>query len=226
MTELGHAFDGNQEYAKAIEQLTEASELAHRSEDVHSIGLVLFKLGRVYYHNRQMPESREAFLSAQRKMESLNHLEARVAILNYLIFISIWLGEKDDALQLAKEHAYEYERAGNAAGHDYAIAIIALVEDALDAKKDNGMLIDTEFNITPYIGPIYWNAIMIYLNSTLVEKAIEWFEKGIPYLKERHVEILQGGPDESPYLNELRAHSRFDELVGKYYATHNLSSSV
>ncbi len=213
LSTLGHAHTGKGDYDKAVEHLAKAASLTETTNDSHSIGSTFFSLGVAYYNGGQVDRAIEAWnrsLQANERLANLTHI---TVIYNRLTYAYMRKGELDQALHYADKQLESSTLIADSHYIANSYGMLGCIYDYKSSRKQAEQFFSQALDLAHEDGSMYQTIILSYLCLNEVDKAIRWLERGLPYLKERHIEYLKSGPAYTPAFDLLRQDARFKAWV-------------
>jgi len=214
LSNLGQAYSGRKNFDEAIKFLAETTQHAEETGDLDLIGVAYFKLGIALHESMRTDEAISAW---NESIHAIKQLSGRygdlAAIYNYLLYAHLLIDDVPEAIKCAEEELRLYGASANRRRRAASLAILGSLYDAMgdsEASENSFNLaleLDSESDLT------YHSAVIIYLYLENVEKAIQWLEKGSPYLKDHHFDYLLNCPSYKPSFDALRSDERFLKLL-------------
>lgn len=98
LTELGKAFDGNHESAKAIQAFEKALAIRRQLQDASSQGIILDFIGQSYFDAGNYPSALRYYLKSLDIFKSVNDIERISIVQNDLGIVNTYIGNYEVAL--------------------------------------------------------------------------------------------------------------------------------
>ena len=197
-SEMGHAYGNLGDLELAEEYIARASHLAKKNRNWYLIGYSYFKLGMTYDKRDLLDDAIQAWDLSLKNLRKLDGFHNEIdAVYSHLISAYTRLKKGEKALDLSKSrllHNQEHPVKINTAK---SLATMACIQDELGSNAKAQSNFAKALDLAENDGYVYFNIILAYLDLDNVGKAHEWFQKGKPFLSERHIQTLQHGSPKS-----------------------------
>jgi predicted ATPase/DNA-binding SARP family transcriptional activator len=217
LSTMGHAYSSKGDYEKAAEHLARAAKLAKGTRDFHTIANTSFSLGLAYYNGGHVDQALVAWNESLQASGMIGNPGAIAAIYNRLTQASIREGDIDQALNYAHRQLEHYRESDDPTRIAMAYGVLACLYEAKNFPVDARKLFRQALDSGSREDLVYYNVIVTYLYLGNLDKALEWLERGLPYLKDKQIEHLNSCPAYTPTFNLLRQDQRFQTLIHRKF---------
>ena len=211
--EIGNTHSWRHDFGEARAYLEQAASLAFQAGDVYSKALARFQIGQAYDFEGDVDQAIQAWKESLETLSQLSGQEDGIgAVCNHIVYAYLQKEELQPAFEYARKY-YDVLKASSATQRATAAGMLACLHHAKGAHARANQFFDEALELGSSHGSMYFNIVQTYVMLDRIGDALDWLERGLPYLQVRHLRYLQNPPRNTESFQRLHDEKRFAELL-------------
>lgn len=216
LAELGTAYGWKRDYDAAVDHLSDAARHAEEAGDPYSVTLAHFQMGQTYDFKGEIDQAIAAWKRALESLSQLSHQEEGMgAICNHLVYAHLQKEDTEQALHYAYRQYEVHLQSKVITQQATSAGMLGCLLQAHGSYNEAEDKLNEALEVGPEHGSMYFSVIQTYVLLDRIDDAIDWLERGLRYLKDRHVRFLKEPPREHPSYRSLHRDARFADLLSQ-----------